>query len=208
MVKKILKNNKGFTLVELMISISIFAFMTAFFVAKYGTFNQNILLTSLAYDVALTIRNAQSYGLNVKSKPIVDGGGQITTNYSSDFTSAYGVNFNMSANTKVIFYVDADGNGNGKYDVGELISTQTIQRGSTIYALCAGTGPSTGNCTSVNTLDVTYKRPDPNAIIIGNSGPTSPYAEITLRATDGNMRKIAVRATGQIQICNNNNVCR
>lgn len=199
MIKNSNKLNKGFTLVELMVSVAIFAFMTAFLVAKYGTFNQGILLTNLAYDVALTIRNAQSYGLNVKSKP------SASQNYSTEFDKPYGVHFETGANNKVMIFF-ADTNADGKYDgTSELITSYNIKRGSSVSLLCAGSG----SCTPGTSLDITFKRPDPNAIIKknGETGNTYSYSEITLVSTDGGVKKVAVRSTGQITVCDNNNVC-
>ena len=191
-----------------MVSVGIFAFMTAFLVAKYGTFNQGILLTNLAYDVALTLRNAQSYGLNVKSQPVAKG-----ANYSDKFDYAYGVHFDKSTaadlNKTMIFFVDI--NSNGIYDAvnDEKITTYNIKRGSYVSLLCVAQIAS--DCSSVDSLDITFKRPDPNAIIKGTAPSivfgSQTYAEITLRSTDGGERKVAVRSTGQITVCNNNNVC-
>src|SRR4051812_36480456 len=62
------KKSKGFTLVELMISVAIFIILTVLLVAKYGNFNQGVLFTNLAYDMALTLRTAQTYGLSVQNQ--------------------------------------------------------------------------------------------------------------------------------------------
>ncbi len=203
MIKNSNSFDKGFTLVELMVSVAIFAFMTAFLVAKYGTFNQGILLTNLAYDVALTIRNAQSYGLNVKSKPIEN------QSYSTLFDYPYGVHFETGANNKIMIFF-ADSTADGKYVASnnELITSYNIKRGSYVSALCAGTGPG-ASCAAASSLDVTFKRPDPNAIIKknGETASTFSYSEITLVSTDGGVKKVAVRSTGQITVCDNNNVC-
>ena len=184
-------NNKGFTILEMIVSIGIFALMTSLLLAKYGNFNQGILLTNLAYDVALTLRNAQSYGLNVKS----------ASRTSDVFQYPYGVHF-MDDADNFIFFSDEDVMGNGKYGNGLYdesidgeISTTKIKRGSTISSLCVGDG---NDCT-INTLDISFKRPDPNAIIKSDQG-TSSYAEITVMATDGNTKKITVRSNGQIAV--------
>jgi Tfp pilus assembly protein FimT len=197
---KNIKIKAGFTIVELMISVGIFAFMTAFLVAKYGTFNQSVLLTNLAYDVALTIRNAQTYGLNVKSKPT------DTEGFSSDYTLAYGVHFskNNSAqtpNNQMIFFADV--NGNQKYtgsdSTGEVIARYTYRGGAIVSDLCAGT--ETGiYCSPVNDLDITFKRPDPDAIF---ADPNVTYAEITLQDPSGATKKVVVRKTGQIAVLSN-----
>lgn len=181
----------GFTLVELMVSVGIFALMTTFLLAKYGTFNQSVLLTNLAYDVALTIRNAQSYGLNVRSVGDVE-----------NFDTAYGVHFSDSANTLFTFF--ADPIKDGIYTSDKKISDYLIKRGSVISDLCVGNDSSSCSSTGVDTVDVSFIRPNPDGIIKIN-GATSPsykYAEITLRATDGSLKKVVVRSTGQIAITN------
>ena len=193
----IFKRHTGFTLVELMVSVGIFALMTALLVAKYGTFNQGILLTNLAYDVALTLRTAQSYGLNVKSVP------SAAQNYSIDFDSPYGVHFDKSTPTAIIFFSDKNINqdgtfGNNTYDgTSEDISTYNIKRGSSISSICTGTGPGI-HCFTVNSLDVVFRRPDPDAIMTGGA----VYAEIGLHSTDGGSKKVIIRSTGQIVVSN------
>jgi prepilin-type N-terminal cleavage/methylation domain-containing protein len=55
---KINLKNKGFTLVELMVTVGIFTIISGLLLARYSNFNQGIILTNLAYDIALTIRSA------------------------------------------------------------------------------------------------------------------------------------------------------
>ncbi len=187
-MKYSLNNTKGFTLVELMISVGIFAMMTALLLAKFGTFNQGILLSNLAYDVALTIRNAQSYGLNVKSA-------DRATNV---FDYPYGVHF-VAGESKFTFFADV--NSSGVYDSGDdSIPTQitNIKRGSKILKICLNSD-CTPPPTPPTTLDITFKRPDPNALIRIDGG-TKSYAKIVLEATDGSIRNIVVRSTGQIAV--------
>ena len=102
----IARSKKGFTVIELVISVAIFVFMTALMIAKYSNFDQSVLLTDVAYDTALTIRTAQAYGTSVK--------GAGTTVVS--FQNAYGVHFDTGSPTQMILY--ADTNGNGRYDAG------------------------------------------------------------------------------------------
>lgn len=177
---RFLKFKGGFTIIELMICVFIFAMMTTLLLAKYGSFNTNVLLTNLAYDVALTIRNAQSYGLNVKSSP----------NEENKFNYAYGVH--IALGTEFIFFVDTD--GDGVYDVDEKITSTTIKRGMSIGRICPGANeckslPNTVNGVAVDwpeSIDITYKRPNPEAKIVttNNNVPivnTSPYSSIALK---------------------------
>ncbi|MDQ5893199.1 MAG: putative Type pilus pilin [Patescibacteria group bacterium] len=222
MKKNFFKLIRGFTLIELVITIAIFAAMTGYLLAKYGKFNQSLLLTNLAYDVALTIRTAQSYGLNVKSVDTYAEG------YGSgpSFSYPYGVHFDSSSskNTTFIFFADQDdlGNsvyGNGVYDppatsdesaLDEKISSYSIKRGSIINELLVCTnegGDQETSCAVVDTIDVSFKRPDPDARIFGDGdsmleGSKIEYAEVSLLATDGSIKKVIIRTTGQIAITN------
>lgn len=185
------KKQTGFTLIELVVTVTIFAFMTALLLAKYGKFNQDVLLTNLAYDVALTIRNAQTFGLNVRVDP------QTLT----AFDKAYGVHFRPG--NSFIFFVDTD--GDSTYDAGEQIGSPYVIRRTnlTISKVC---GFSAASCTvnDQTMLDVLFRRPDPNAIIRATTNGTSyteyPTAQITLTSSDGYTRVILIRSTGQIAV--------
>lgn len=50
---------KGFSLLELLVVISIFTIITTIALFNQGQLNSNVLLTNLAYDVALTVREVQ-----------------------------------------------------------------------------------------------------------------------------------------------------
>lgn len=181
---------------ELLVSIAIFAMMTVLLLAKYGNFNQGVLLNNLAYDVALTIRNAQSYGLNVKSSSVR---GATVDNFNSPF----GVHFVTPA-TNFVFYADIIKDGTFVLTDDSVLATTTIKRGSKVGALCLGAGP--GSCTSVASLDVTFERPDPNAHFkakdASNNDVVGSYAEVTLTAIDGTIKKVIIRSTGQIAVTN------
>lgn len=189
------KNTKGgFTVLELLISLAIFAVMTALLLAKYGTFNQGVLLKNLAYDIALSIRNAQSYGLNVKS----------ANRNTNDFLLPYGVHFSTNQPIEYIFFVDLDhdyiydAEDNDSNTIDEKLTKTSITRGSSIKSLCVVLN-NESNCTVVNNLDIMFDRPNPNAIIRGNES-IAGYAKITVQASDNTTREIEVRSTGQISV--------
>jgi len=210
-------NVRGFTLVEMVVCIAIFAMMTALLVAKYGTFNQSVLLTDLAYDTAITVRTAQTYGLGVQS-----AGG------SNPFNFAYGVDFSTAAPANVLtLFADNygpsgppwNGKPDGMYESGHdlLVSTYTITRGATVSALCVSNtdgsdcvnnGIPVSNTTEIG---ITFKRPNPDAIIfcVSSAGCVQgtfhtpirwSYARIFIKGTDGSIRSITVRDTGQISV--------
>lgn len=191
--------SRAFTLVELMVSVAIFAMMTALVVVKYGNFNQSVLLTNLAYDVAMTIRTAQAYGLSVKDP-----------NESNQFKYAYGVTIGPSTNTcagvvtdsrNFLMFADSVIDNlcteNGS-DI--LISTYAIKRGAVVQSVCASSNSANCNHSTVGRLHITFKRPEPRANICLNGSCNYNYAEIILRSTDNNTRKIVIRSNGQITV--------
>ena len=54
--------SRGFSLAELIVSIAIFLFISSVVMVSQHNFGGKILITNLAYDVALGIRQAQVYG--------------------------------------------------------------------------------------------------------------------------------------------------
>lgn len=185
---------KGFTLVELLVSVSIFVFMTAFLVFKYGTFNHSVIVTNTAYDIALTIRNAQSYGLNVKASK--------DTNPATIFSHGFGAHFQKSAVANGEFYFFSDLDNDGLLTPAtEKITISTIKKGIIVDSILASCG---GPEASYNSLDVVFVRPDPDAIIRvnGSATPRCQTAKIIIKAPDGATKTIVVRSTGQIAIEN------
>ena len=199
-------DSRGFTLIELLVSIAIFAFMTALLMAKYGTFNQSVLLTDLAYDVAITLNTARTYGVSVVSVNATSplpGQSQFQYAYGVDFVTATASNGNT--NQQMVLFADTTANSIYDGSTDTLINTYAIKRGAVISSLCAGVGPGP-NCAPVGQLDVTFKRPDPSAVIcVSGISDTcgKAYAEITLKGTDGSTRTVSVRQNGQIAVIAN-----
>lgn len=181
-------STKGFTLIELLVVISLFVALTTIALFSQSKFNGSILLTNLAYDVALTIRQAQSFGVNVREA-------------SGSFQYAYGVHFDTNKNQFLMFVDSNDNSGyNGSWTCNggadECIESYSIKRGNKISGLCVG--PS---CTVTNTLDIIFKRPNPDAYIIDNAGNVNIEAAITISSADGiNTRTVVVNKTGQISV--------
>ena len=199
------KKSRGFTIIEMVVSIGIFAFMTAFLVAKYGTFNQSVLLTNLAYDTAITIRNAQASALNVQ-------GAASTTGVSSlSFTNAYGVHFGGAVPVnQFVYYVNTAPTGSTPVMTygpnTQTLTVYTMQAGNTITSVCTQQENPCLAADAATSLDIAFQRPNPDAIITAYSaanGTTTPaYAQISITAADGSVRMVSVRSTGQISVGN------
>ncbi len=77
--------NNGFSLIELMVTISIFLLITTVTMVNYPRFSNKLSLDLLAQDVALSFRQAQIFGSSVFGAKGISG--QATT------FGAYGVHF-------------------------------------------------------------------------------------------------------------------
>ncbi len=204
------KYKKGFTLIEMIISISIISVIMATVLFNYTSFSDKLALSSAAQEIAVSIRQAQTFGLSVRGSTAVPG----------QFTSGYGIFFDMNSNTsKYYLFIDRIdspfGNGtvaNKKYDVVNgcgSSSTECIEKGEirnnvVISNLCDSTTcPPVAN---VKQMHVTFLRPNPDAIIYftdvsGNilSGPSNT-GKVTLISPKGNTINVIIEKTGQVLV--------
>lgn len=182
--------NAGFTLVELMVTVGIMVLISTLVLVNNSAFGGTVNLRNLAYDVALTVRQAQVYGVSVKR-------------FGSSFEAGYGVHFDMSDPGEFILFADAV-SVNGLYDVGEIVappSPYTFAQGYQITDIKAGAGGSECTGTSVGTLDIVFVRPEPDARIRANSGTTLlEQGCVILTSPRGNRTAVLVEATGQISV--------
>ncbi|MBU6370670.1 MAG: prepilin-type N-terminal cleavage/methylation domain-containing protein [Patescibacteria group bacterium] len=207
------KKKGGFTLVELLVTISIFVVITGVVLFSQNGFNNNILLQNLAYDISLSIRQAQYYGVDVNES-------QSAPNSQSSF-SPYGIYFNLSSsNQSYIFFNDISGPAggpDGKYNNGQVTSCPTANYSECVKRYVVGNGNSiqgiyasqSGQCVVggapacaqiTGGFTILFKRPNPNAIMTDDSGATYNYADIRVASPAGATRDVIVTAIGQIYV--------
>jgi type II secretory pathway pseudopilin PulG len=204
--QKIQKLSGGFTLAELLVSVFIIVIITSVVAFNQKDFTDQIALSNSASEIELDLRQAQTYGISVK---------ELTPGIG-DFDIAYGMRFDIissGSNTSYISFADK-GVKNGRYDgSSELIDVNTITKGNKINRLCAiDSGWNyvcTGNFTyNVQRIDVTYKRPNPNAIFVFyNTGGNvitgflnHRGAAIELVSPKGITKTVHLFVTGEISI--------
>jgi prepilin-type N-terminal cleavage/methylation domain-containing protein len=202
------QKKRGFTLVELLVTISIFVILTGIVLFNQTKFNSTILLTNLAYDTALTVRQAQTYGINIKEFNVGVVGGKF---------SPYGVHFEKEDKSFILF-TDIepvpDGIFNGIkttcYNSEGCVTRYNIKRGNYIQDICDGilgvgqSSCSDGGFDSKQKLDIVFVRPSPDAQIrFDSSEDMSVAATIILGGVEeGSTRKVVVRRNGLIEIIN------
>ena len=196
---KNLKLNRGFTLVELVVVMSIAVIMITTLVVQQNKWNDSLTVNTQAYELALMIRQAQIYSLGVRESAPGSG----------NFDIGYGVYFD-SNNSRYIYF--ADKNGDKKYNAGEEIEIKTLTNGVTVDRFCGvkDVGQLDDKCSSgsgnVAYLNISFFRPEPKANILllnnrGNqSGNTIPPATIYLKSLGGNQYSVKVEANGQVSV--------
>ncbi len=178
--------------------------ITSIVLVSSGRFGGVVQLENLAYDVALSVRQAQVYGISVA---------RFGTGI---FTAGYGVHFDISSPTTYALFADAL-TSNGLYDCAnpvnptpdncELVQTTSMMGGHSITGLC--TKPLNGqeNCGGVTKIDVVFIRPEPDAwISVGDvscilqNGSCQGGMRVILTSPRGDTASVVVEANGQITV--------
>jgi prepilin-type N-terminal cleavage/methylation domain-containing protein len=199
--KKYGNGKRGFTLTELIVTVSIVTLLTTVAVANFRQVDNSLVLQNVAHQVALVARKAQISGISVQG---IESGGVA-------LFPSYGINFDMSKNTSFILFSDTtatnklfDGVCPKVLPTDECVGPYTLANGYTIKELCGNlkTGGSFATC-ALSRLDISFTRPNPDALMIGNiSTPPTGFSdgEIVIQSKTGKTKTIVIWKTGQISI--------
>ncbi len=192
---------RGFTLIELMVTIGIMVVITGVTLASHSKFGGQVMLRNLAYETALVVREAQTYGVSVRKIDIGSG----------EFEAGYGVHFNANNPTEYVMFADTykdigtiiRGEDGIRNTTLEDIEVQYIGKGYKLNRLCVGGSSCINVCQSCSgSLDILFKRPEPDAAIRFNGVTNVLYdkAEIELISPKGDTMKVLVEVSGQISV--------
>lgn len=196
----------GFTLLELMVTITIVVLVTAIIMIQYSSFNSSVLLASQAYNTAFDIRETQSLAISVHG-------------FDGNFYSAYGVYFDTLATDPNAYILFQDDISNGaqdpvEYQAGEEVG-QPYHLGSRFkfVNICVSTAsgrtcekddPSTTGETvdaSLHDLAISFVRPNFDAKLYSSSIPGVTGAELFIGTNDNAIyKKVVIYSTGQISV--------
>ena len=204
--------SEGFSLIELVVAITIFIALTTTLLFNYNSFNKHVTLDTLAHQIAQWVRDAQVSAMSVKR-----------SNTSITPFPGYGLHFDITTPKKFIYFADL--NNNKKYDppvlpakcgdpLEECEKEIDMFQGNTLDSLCgevsapafpALTPLCGGTLGTSQTFDIVFTRPNPDADIGGDqNSTTSPVsydrADITVASPFGYKRTVEVWTTGQITV--------
>ncbi len=179
----------------MLIVVGIIATLSAVVMFQYSSFDSQVLLRNLAYEIALSLREAQIYGVSVRGDS------------SGGFNTQYGVHFASTNAENTTFRLFRDNNSDGTYIEADdtLLQAVTIGRRNFIKKLCVDVG-GTMECTK-SAMSVFFKRPFSDANFwaqnMGDTSggivtPSSVHIVVGSKINDASERTVVVTRTGQI----------
>ena len=177
MVFKLLKMKRGFTIIELLVSLGIFVIITTMVVANFRAGSRSDELKIAADALSSDLRRAQNMAL----------AGQEVNGVTP--TGGYGVYFDLGEPGHYIIFADA--NDNQKYDVGEDLSDGKIVLARDVRI--TGIQP-------LVTSSVVFKPPKPTIYINGDAAE-SILAVTIKHSLSGKEKKVVInRVSGRIDV--------
>jgi len=195
---------RGFTLIELLVSMGIMIVITSVALVQHNQFNETLALTNLAYEVGLSVRQAQVFGISVRE---FEGSARVGA--AENFL--YGVHFEYDPQNRTEYVLYADLNDDEQFtNDTEIVETTSITRGNFIDQFC-GIRAGAATCSqgvsalgSLQSLSIQFRRPNPDAVIVGDTGSGPSLYEsalVVLRSQESNAtRCVRIRPTGQVSI--------
>jgi prepilin-type N-terminal cleavage/methylation domain-containing protein len=200
----------GFTLVEMIVVLAIIVVITAIVFSGESGFNRSFYLTNTAYDVALTFREAQTFGISSRA-------------FGSTQNARYGIYVSNATPSSYVLFADVSGGGapaacptgtagtptarpgNCLYDgAGEQVTKYQFDSGFTVSGFCVDTSCYTAADDPNRTLSVVFTRPNQDATITtvsGGSAISGSSGCLTLSdATGAEHRYVRVNGPGQISV--------
>lgn len=204
------KSEKGFTLIEMMVVLAIFLLISGITLANYPAFNSRVSISTLANGIAVSIREAQVYGVSVKNA--------TTSTSSLGLYPSYGVYFNtatgnsQASTTQYVFFYDQQESGmyntygkpigDGRYNTTtEKVQAMGLSNGNRIvriYGKQASDATAAQACndnkagyTCAIGAHISFKRPNPDAKICMVTGTaTWPLGTGTCGTTEANTARV------------------
>lgn len=203
---------------ELMVVLAIIVIITSVVLTSQNSFNKTLILANTAYDIALTLRSAQTYGLSSRA-----AGAAASAGYGLHFQTSPAGLFTLFADTypgasvSSVCHPTSDASapdakpGNCSYESaqGEKVVDYKLGNGITVSDFCAYSLGS-WSCTyahsgaggGLSSLDIVFARPNPDPFMSVN-GSYSIIAPVTaaciaVTSPQGGAHFVSVAASGQI----------
>ena len=201
----------------MMVVVAIFTIISSIAIFRQSEFSSDIVVTNLAYEIALEVRQAQTYGIGVRNNGLTA---------SQAYQSGYGVHLggNYMPNSFVLFADTTNSSGTGPNDgifqdpknnnqfSDVVVDTFHLPGGNQISDIFYTSGGKTYSYKNKNitSLDITFVRPQPDALIIVNGDKSISLSEVSIVVASSlgdKCKEIDVYASGQISVNPTNISC-
>lgn len=203
---------RAFTLIEVIISVSVMMLMMAVIFSEYPTSVMRAKLNNVGYNVSLLVRESQLRGSSISS-------GNNTLTDSSPYGGS-GTYYSLNSSSTVTLFNDLIDIGmpqpygipvgNGIYEnngsVNETSTTLSFTNGFSVTRLCVGTGfPFSCNSDlGITSLTISFTRPKPEANIYVNNLSNINYSAacIEISSPINQKKSIQVYNSGMVRTLN------
>ncbi len=176
--------NRGFSLIELLVTLAISIIIVSAVLFRFDSFDSVVVLKSIAYEIALTVREAQVFAVSAAG----DSAGT--------FDTPYGVYISDINQQSYIFFEDSNGNLN--FDNSDtIIETYTMNSKYNFVDLCVN-----ASC-GLSKLSLVFQRPefDPNIQAVGApANKTSATIQVGMTDDPSTTFSVIVGLTGQVTV--------
>ncbi len=198
-----------------MVVLAIIMVITSVVLTSQSSFNKTLILANTAYDIALTLRSAQTYGLSSRA-----AGAAASAGYGLSFQKARPGFFTLfadiypAASVSSVCHPTSDASapdakpGDCAYESaqGEKVVEYALGNGITVSDFCAYTFGSWSCANSYGqslfSLDIVFARPNPDPFmsVNGSYSAISPVtaACIAITSPQGGAHFISIASSGQI----------
>ena len=191
--------------------IVIMSLITLVFLNRQSKFDSSTIMRSLAYSIALSVRQAQVYGISVRSSGPSSG----------NFSSAHGLYFVSSTPSSYVLFADKDTDKKYTISIDGVDQNFNLNKGYVITEFCAVSSSGkrctgaddTSGVATISSLSIMFIRPNPDAYVyafdsLGNKilfgGLPEIFSTAYLQVASLNSpdkRFISITNTGQVSVC-------
>lgn len=196
--------------------VAIICIISLVLFVRQQAFDSSTLLRSLAYSVALSFEQAQTYDVGERG---------FTTGSATQFAPGYGVYFQSSSLASYSLFADTDGacaaDVKGATNAcpssnfaNEALPAYDLSTGYKIKDVCGiwASNASIRSClvspqnggSQLTSITVYFKRPDPDAYFYSSASGeiySALYVELWAGGDASNIRSVKITPTGEVAVC-------
>jgi prepilin-type N-terminal cleavage/methylation domain-containing protein len=200
-------NAKGFTFVEIIVVLGIFAILSSVVLFNFKDFSSGIDLQNMSQQIALQVSSMQRKALSGQSSGPLNvlglGGSRWKPAYGLCFTDGLGCGLATGSDGKAFVLFADNGNDNEYSDMtsnsSETIDTIIIPGNDIVSNVCVYEGTE---CNSKPWIQVIYTRPNvkPEFLAPSSNSGNIEGAKVTVSSPSGGERDVIIWKSGQVEV--------